>query len=194
MKSRIFRAILLLATIAIALDRTNAADPPTDEKDVLNLLHCDEFSKSQKLVSWGDKAFFIYVSLLEDKRTEPEDVRRIFWVLTEVKGDRSQFLKHAVERLADEHMKVRKAALDLLAHIGTRKETAALVAFLPDKEAVIVYYASQALGAVGGPPGLVALDAWLLGDDHANDVKLREHVKGYRDELAARLAKEPKKK
>lgn len=194
MKSGIFPAVLSLATIVITVTHTIAADPPADEKDVLNLLHCDEFSQRQKLVSWGDKAFFIYVSLLEDERTDPEDVSRIFCVLTDVKGDRSEFLKHAVKRLADKQTKVRATALDLLAQIGTQKETKSLVGLLPDNDAVIVHFAAKALGAVGGPPGLLALDAWLLGDNHANDVKLREHVKRYRDELAARLAKEPKKK
>lgn len=181
----------------------NPAKPADDGQanfsTVREWLQLNEFKASrQALVELGTRAFEAYHLILSDPDATDHEVSRIFGVLALVKGDRKPFLEHAVRSLANKDARVRWTAVGLLGAIGGRAEASPVVALLSDGkkpgDIVVVFSAAETLAAIGGPREVIAMDAWLLGGSHLDDKKLRAHVKRYRDELAARLAKEPKKK
>ena len=187
-------------TTAIALSGAAPAfaGPPSDEREVLDLLGGEEFKEDrQKLVAWGAEAFPIYLGILEHKECTAMEKSRIFSVLRSVKADRSRFLEAVVSALAHENWSLRSSAVQLVAQIGTAKDASPVVALLSDGVEPAYqsncHFAAKTLAAIGGPREVIAMDAWLLGVSYADDKPLRTHVKKCRDELAARLAKEPKK-
>ena len=176
----------------------SAADAPLDEREILDALQSvDSKDGLTKLVRMGSSAFPVYQGILEDRRCTLQERRGIYVVLSRVKSDRAHFVETVVADLAHKDGELRTRALDLLAEIGTFKDTAPIVSLLSDADTVdahtVPYSAAKTLAAIGGSRDVVAMDAWLLGGSHPNNKKLREHVKKCRDELAARLAKEPKK-
>ncbi len=193
MRSR--RSIFAAFVLAVALVGCAGEPAKTTEVSIRAKLNPFEFEISKAdLVEMGEKAFASYEAILADRSTNPYDVVRIFEVLGEVKADRSRFLETVVQRAVDPEPAVRAAAAKLLGKIGGVAEGPPLVALLSNKDEEVVKAAAASLAAIGGSRELVALDAWMLGLAHDKNPTLRAHVAKCRDELAARLAKEPKKK
>lgn len=117
--------------------------------------------------------------------------------VSDLKGDRRRFLKHAIARLADEQAMMRLNAVTLLSSIGSPAEASLMVASLSDEYKPVAYAAAKTLATIGGPNEMVAMDVWLRGVSHRDDRQLREHVQKCRDALKKRLdearAKDPSK-
>lgn len=195
----IFLIVTCTTALALATGPKITAAPPVDEKEILDALNgIDSKEGLTKLVKFGADAFPVFYGILEDRRGTLQERRGIYVVLTKVKTDRSGFLEIAIADLAHKDGEMRSRALNLLAEIATSKDSSPIVALLSDADTVdahtVPYSAAKALSAIGGPRDVTAMDAWLLGGSHPDNKKLRDHVKKCRDELAARLAKEPKQK
>ena len=82
--------------------------------------------------------------------------------------------------------------------LGTRHETAPIVALLSDKKLENASSAARAFAAIGDQRTVVAMDAWLNSSvalDSGNiqrDEVLRKYVIKYRDELKQKLEKAKK--
>lgn len=184
-------ALILAGVSFIGLSFSNEDSPTVDEVTELLRENEDNFSAGhQKLEKLGEKAFPAYVKILDRGGPFPSDISNIFYVLTQVKADRSRFLEYAINGLAHKNVSVRYNAVQLLAQIGCAKDTAPVVALLSDKQWEIPFAAAKTLAAIGDRRTVDAFDVWLQTDGiQREDRQLLEHVKKCREELKARLDK-----
>jgi len=189
MRPYLFVFLLAWLVMFFAAVAHSCAMPPMSEdvKHVRGLLSGVEFEGYHKLIEMGEGAFSAFESILSDPKANQFETERIFYILTEVKADPRRFLEHAVRRLADPTFDVRLRALQLVGRIGSRAEASTVVALLSDIKKPVAYAAAKALGAIGGPREVIAMDIWLEGVSHRNDAELRQHVRQHRDELKKRL-------
>jgi HEAT repeat protein len=178
----------------------------TPEQHVRHLLwraaHCDcaPVQERRALVAMGEKAFPTYEAILSGPEETSHDVWAVLTVLSSVLGDgkpkHRRFLTHATSRLTDSDSAMRASALAVLKRVGSPTEASLVVALLSDEERSIIYNAAETLAVIGGPNEVVAMDVWLRGVSHREDIQLREQVQKCRDELKKRLddAKDPKKR
>jgi hypothetical protein len=191
---RIVLFSLLLACLLPWLDNATqvySAAPPLPLRlvDLLVEERYDEYHRP-RLLAMGDKMFPTYEKILATVQIRHEAKERIFLLIGEVKADRRQFIEPALNHLGSQNLPVKIAALELLAKIGTPAEAAAVVALLSSRDPKIASAAATTLVALGGPRELIAMDVWLNGGDHPNNVELRLHVKKSREALKQKLDKE----
>jgi len=154
--------------------------------------------EQRALIQLGERVFPIFRAILVAKDVQDREISRMFGTLAEMKADRSQFLEHVIAGLSNESAGVRGAAVQLLAQIGSTRDTAPIVALLSDKEWTNSISAAKTLAAIGDRRALAAVDIWLNSSSprqHDGDKlseQLRKHVTKYRDELRQRLEKEKK--
>src|SRR5205823_7823121 len=112
-----------------------------------------------------ESAFPEFIAILAVPTVTQFQVRRIFSIVRQVKGDRRRFVEPAVQRLADESHRVRIEAAELLAEIGGPAEASPVVALLAGgntfRDKMVIEAAAETLAAIGGPREVVALDVWL---------------------------------
>ena len=176
--------------------------PPTAREvyNVRQMLRVDDQldGEQQTLIKLGERLFPTYLLILTAKDVEADEITRIFLALAAVKSDRSQFLEYVITGLSHRDDGVRRSAVQLLAHIGSSRDIAAVVALLSDKEWTVSIVAAKTLVAIGDRRALAAMDVWLAtsyprADRNARfDETHRQDIAKYRDELKARLDKEKK--
>lgn len=203
------RYVLLYAICVMSLTSSLASEPvpaipqKSTVVQVKKLLYGHEFKQQYAtLVEMGEIAFPAFEAILTNPDVDPEEIQRIFVVLKSVKCDRSRFVEKAVERLGDSNARVRGSSVELLACIGSERDSQLLHILLSDGVTSIGYRAATTLATIGGNRDLTAFNVWLIISDHkrftpgkqASHDSLREHVAKCRDELKARLDKEKTQK
>jgi HEAT repeat protein len=137
------------------------------------------------IVRWGARAFSAYEELLADPATDVWDVVGVCDALHMVNADRRRFIPLLVQRLAApdalvrpgvtcdfgkeldaeaaHHIRrcVREAAIELLAVIGSERETPFIRPYLYDDDFAVQYAVLRALERIGGKADLDAVNAWL---------------------------------
>ena len=193
-----FIAILLAGG---ALDPYAARDDPPSAPTVeyvRKILDSDaetQWRLKYRQLELGTKAFPSYEKLLADPKTSTNQVARIFSVLREVPGDRSRFVETAVKSLTSPAPYLRDSAVRLLGAIGSRRDTAPIVASLYDNEIVVISAAAETLVELGGQRELVAFDVWLRAAKARGVGKpLIDMLRKHRDALEFRLKLEEKNK
>jgi hypothetical protein len=157
-------------------------------RDILGTDTIEEWRGRDKLVSLGTAAFLVYDAILADPNHHSLERARIFDVLKDVEGDRSRYVELAIQSLSHADTPLRYAALRLLAKIGSKADTAPVVALLFDEERLIVYEAAETLVAIGSRRDLVAFDAWLRNAaTNKLDSLIIEGIQKRRDALKKRL-------
>jgi hypothetical protein len=204
------KAVLCLAMLVMSGGITCAEDPLPSAEEVRRLLMpqgdsgstlVDEKGiplKKDPLTKHGARLFPIYEEIVSDPKSDPFVLSGAFYAIYAVKADRSRFLESTTKCLAHSEYNVRSAALELMAEIGTERDTAPVVALLSDEDSGVRRKAARTLAKIGGKRDLVAIDVWLSVGEHYKD---REHYRGVekaRAELEKRLKsaappKEPKK-
>lgn len=188
--------------------KTSPKSPPSHARDdstpaptveyVRKILDSDaetQWRLKYRLLELGTKAFPSYEKLLADPKTSTNQVARIFSVLREVPGDRSRFVETAVKSLTSPAPYLRDSAVRLLGAIGSRRDTAPIVASLYDNEIVVISAAAETLVELGGQRELVAFDVWLRAAKARGIGKpLIDMLRKHRDALEFRLKLEEKNK
>jgi HEAT repeat protein len=157
-------------------------------REILSMVEPKEHA--EELVRLGEQAFPSYEKVLTDPKSHHSEVTRVFSVLRFVQADRRRFVEHAVRRLSDSHVGVRRSAVQLLGQIGGRGDASPIVALLWDEDRTAVYAAVEALSAIGGAREGSALDIWLRSGSRRDDAALRNHVQHTRDALRRKVEKE----
>lgn len=183
------RIIALFALVTVLVGRaTNAQTGVPSDEYLRQLLNYEESGPEViQLISYGDKAFPGYQRIIGSQNASPSLAGRVFYILQNVKADRSGFVEPAVKSLAEPEGSVRWQALRLLAQIGSLRDTPPIVALMWDDDSAIVRAAAEALTAIGGDRELMAIELWINSNSHARDPVLRHHVQRSRAELAKKV-------
>src|SRR4051812_8843936 len=121
---------VIVALMAAGCSLTQQSGDPT-AGHVRKLLNAYEFKQEcLELIGMGTAAFPVYEQILDDPNASAIEVTNIFCVLGGVNVERSRFVEHAVRRLTDPQLRL--SALHLLKQIGTRYDTAPVVALMYD--------------------------------------------------------------
>ncbi len=145
------------------------------------------------LMELGEDAFPAFELILNDPMTKPKSVSGAMYILAKMKCDRRRFIEPTIARLADTNAGIRSSAAQLLAEIGSERDTAPLLVLLSDEDTGVGSVAAEALAAIGGKRDLLAMDVWLKTSiAHRNEGDYLRRVRERRDALEKRLKVIPK--
>ena len=184
-----FCLIVALGSTATRIDEKLPSDARVKELLIQDIFDTEP---REELVRLGEKLFPTYHRLLNAPNAAWWHHAGVFDLVARSKGDRSAFLEPAVAGLGHKHVTGRRAALRLLAEIGTTKETPPILALLSDKEWTLCIAAAEALTEMGDQRTLAALNVWLNSSAERTDkshTEVLKHITKARDDLKARLEK-----
>jgi HEAT repeat protein len=106
-------------------------------------------NKTDELKKLGSAANDVYLTILKDPASEPDELTGTLDILAEQKGDRSQFLSAATSLVSHEEAAVRLRAALLIGRIGASAEAHLLIPLLADENEWVQTGASEALAKIG---------------------------------------------
>lgn len=197
--------LFVLLAFGVA-DTVVAAEPP-DRKplpvaEVAERIHSSEPLLIAELAAMGDRLFPAFHEILENpKKYRKKSAEAVFYVLSNMKGDRSQFLDHAIASLGDDDDLTRKFVVYFIESAGTEKEAGPLTLLLLDESSGIRLATARALAKIGGKREVATFDLIIKNATrYEYDGKLIlsnfdiEDFEKCRDELKARLKKQDEEK
>jgi HEAT repeat protein len=141
-----------------------------------------------KIVALGEQVYPAFEAILSDPAVTTSEALQVFEQLVYMAGDRSRFAPYVVRQLAAYRPRL-LWLIRLLGDIGSRRDTAPLVALLYDSNPIVVRDALAALGKLGGEREQVAIDIWLKSK--AADLHAAEQA---RAAIRKRVEEEKKRK
>jgi hypothetical protein len=133
---------------------------PSAQEVRKTLTELGDSGEVSKIVALGERVYPAFEAILSDPAVTTSEALRVFEQLAYMAGDRSRFAPYVVRRLAAYRPRL-SSLIQLLGDIGSRRDTAPLVALLYDSNPIVVQDALEALGKLGGEREAAAIDIWL---------------------------------
>lgn len=135
----------------------------------------------------GAAANGVYLSILADEHANSMEIHRIFAQVCGQKGDRGEFLPHALRCLSHKSAGVRRTAAALIEEIGGPDQAPSLVPLLSDEDVLVQQYAASALAKIGTAKELEALERRLATTAEGDLPDILAILRESRDRFKKRL-------
>jgi len=145
-----------------------------------------------RLEELGAQGYDAYTELLDDPKASERSISRIYYLLSEQRGDRSQFKKYAVRDLSRPEDLLRSNVIAFLGTVGGREDAKLLVPLLADEQGLVQSEAAKALSRIGDARQLQTLELRMEIVAKSGDPDTYKAMKIARDAWKIRLEKEMK--